>query len=82
MSNNKENRTSLLEDLLFRRRLQRNLNSELERLNGLLVEQIRLLQERKALMAEAHDAIQKCWREQEDAEPSVQSTAEEDKDAG
>ena len=82
MSNNKENRTSLLEDLLFRRRLQRNLNSELERLNGLLVEQIRLLQERKALMAEAHDAMQQRWKDEENAESSAQSAAEEDKDAG
>ena len=40
----------VFEDLLFQRRLQRNLNAELEKLNNLLAEQNRFLQERKALM--------------------------------
>jgi len=57
--------TFVLEDLLFQRRLQRNLNTELERLNDLLAEQNRLLQERKALMVEAHEAVQQRWNDEE-----------------
>lgn len=82
MTNNQENRTSVLEDLLFRRRLERNLNSELERLHNLLVEQVRLLRERDALMSTAHAAVEQRWNE-ENAEPSAQSATatEENQDA-
>jgi len=55
----------IFEDLLFQRRLQRNLNTELERLNTLLAVQVRLLQERKQLMAEVHDAVQQRWKDEE-----------------
>jgi hypothetical protein len=55
----------VFEDLLFQRRLQRNLNAELEKLNTLLAEQNRFLQERMALMAEVHAAVQKRWEDEE-----------------
>lgn len=55
----------VFEDQLFQRRLQRNLNTELERLNNLLAEQTRLLQKRKGLMAEDHDAVQQRWADEE-----------------
>jgi hypothetical protein len=62
----------IFDDLLFQRRLQRNLNTELERLNNLLVEQNRLLLERKALMSEIHEAGEQRWLgEQESANPNV-----------
>ena len=55
----------IYEDLLFERRLQRNLSDELERLNKLLSEQIRLLEERKALMVEVREAVQQRWTDEE-----------------
>jgi len=57
----------VFEDLLFARRLQRNLNAEQERLNSLLAEHVRLLQERRALMAEVHEAVQQRWHDEEAA---------------
>jgi uncharacterized damage-inducible protein DinB len=57
--------TYVLEDLLFQRRLERNLNTELARQNNLLAEQNRLLQERKELMAEVHAAVQQRWEDEE-----------------
>jgi hypothetical protein len=73
----------VFEDLLFRRRLQRNLNDELTRLNNLLSEQIKLLQERKALMAEVHEAVQQRWEEEVEAASNIHSAteAEENGDA-
>jgi hypothetical protein len=55
----------VFEDLLFQRRLQRTLNAELERLNNLLSEQNRLLQERKELMAKVNGAVMTHWRNEE-----------------
>jgi len=55
----------VFEDLLFRRRLQRNLNDELERLHHLLTEQVRLLKEREALMSTVHAAVEQRWNEEE-----------------
>src|ERR1017187_7935673 len=49
----------VLEDLLFERRLQRNLSSELERVNNLLAEQIKLLEHRKELLSDVHEAVQR-----------------------
>jgi hypothetical protein len=63
----------IYEDLLFQRRLQRNLNVELEKLKSLLAEQVRLLEERKALMVEVHEAVQRRWEEEEMAEPRPHS---------
>jgi hypothetical protein len=40
----------VFEDLLFRRRLERNLNQELERFNRLLKEQIFLIEQRRELL--------------------------------
>jgi hypothetical protein len=51
----------VLEDLLFQRRLHRTLNAEQEKLNALLAEHVRLLAERRALMAEVHAAVQQRW---------------------
>lgn len=59
----------VFEDLLFQRRLQRNLNAEQEKLNTLLAEHVRLLQERRALMVEVHEAVQQRRDEEEKAEP-------------
>jgi hypothetical protein len=58
----------VFEDLLFQRRLQRNLNAEQEKLNAQLAEHVRLLQERRALMAEVHESVQQRWKDEE--EPS------------
>jgi hypothetical protein len=69
------------EDLLFRRRLERNLGDELQRLYNLLVEQVRLLKEREALMADVHAAVEQRWKDEENAEPSTHSAAEDDQDA-
>ena len=49
--------TYVYEDLLFRRRLQRSLNAEYEKLSALLVEQVRLLKERDALMDGVHESV-------------------------
>jgi hypothetical protein len=69
--------TFVLEDLLFQRRLHRSLNSELERLHSLLVEQVRLLRERDALMAKVHAAVQERWEKEEPASVAVRSEATE-----
>ena len=71
----------LFEDLLFERRLQRNLNDELERLNNLLVEQVRLLEERKALMANVHAAVQQRWKDEEEATSNLHSVPMTGEDA-
>jgi hypothetical protein len=57
----------VFEDLLFRRRLQRSLNGELERLYHLLTEQVRLLKEREDLMSKIHAAVLQRWEEEEKA---------------
>jgi hypothetical protein len=77
-----ENRipTFVLEDLLFQRRLQRNLNAELERLNNLLVTQVTLPEERKQLLAEVHEAIQKRWDEEGGFTPHSGTATEEARD--
>jgi hypothetical protein len=59
----------VLEDLLFQRRLQRNLNTELERLNTLLAEQIKLLEHRKELLSDVHEAVERRWKEEQDLGP-------------
>ena len=55
------------DDLLFQRRLYRTLNEEYQKLNALLIEQVRLLREREALMAEVHEAVQQRWEDEEKA---------------
>jgi hypothetical protein len=55
----------VLEDLLFQRRLQRNLGDELERLYHLLVEQVRLLKERETLLTNISEAVQRRWEKEE-----------------
>ena len=65
------------EDLLFRRRLQRNLNGELERLHHLLTEQVRLLQERDALMSKVHAAVQQRWKKEEAESVAVRNETTE-----
>ncbi len=54
----------VLEDLLFQRRLHRTLNAEQERLNALLAEHVRLLEARRQLMAEVHEAVQQRWKDE------------------
>ena len=63
----------VLEDLLFQRRLQRSLNAEYEKLSALLVEQVRLLQERDALMSNVHAAVQERWQKEEPASVAVRT---------
>jgi hypothetical protein len=57
----------VFEDLLFERRLQRNLRDALERLNKLLAEQVELLQRRKELLADVHDGVQRRLRTEDEA---------------
>ena len=64
----------VFEDLLFQRRLHRTLNAEQEQLNALLAEHVRLLQERRALMAEVHEAVQQRWKDEETAASNIHST--------
>jgi hypothetical protein len=73
----------IFEDLLFRRRLERDLGDELQRLYNLLVEQVRLLREREALMADVSGAVQRRWDEEKEAERCIHpaTATEENKDA-
>ena len=66
--------TYVYEDLLFRRRLQRSLNAEYEKLSALLVEQVRLLKERDALMDGVHESVNQRWRDEEEAASVVVPT--------
>jgi hypothetical protein len=74
----------VFEDLLFQRRLERTLNAELEKTNTLLAEQVRLLEERKELMAEVHAAVQQRREGEEDAKQESSGTIamKEDDNAG
>jgi len=55
----------VFEDRLFLRRLERTLNVELEKMNRLLSEQVKLLEERKQLLAEVHEAVEQRWQTEE-----------------
>lgn len=68
----------VFEDLLLRRRLERNLNTELESLNRLLTEQVELLQKRKELCAEVNAAVMLRWRNEEDAMPESENPTTEE----
>jgi hypothetical protein len=72
----------VFEDLLFQRRLERTLNAELEKTNTLLAEQVRLLQERKELMAEIRRAVQQRWEDEEQSAliDPAKNTGEEARD--
>jgi hypothetical protein len=73
----------VFEDLLFRRRLERSLNGELERLSHLLVAQVKLLRQREVLMADVSGAVQRRWNEEKEAERCIHpaTATEENKDA-
>jgi hypothetical protein len=58
----------ICEDLLFMRRLERNLIDALEKINSLLLWQVKLLEERKELMAEVHAAVQQRWADEDSTE--------------
>jgi hypothetical protein len=62
-----------LEDLLFQRRLQRNLNTEQEKLNALLAEHIRLLAIRNQLMADVRASVQQRWKDEEEVASNIHS---------
>lgn len=66
------------EDLLFRRRLERNLSDELGRLNKLLTEQVEQLQRRKELFAEVNAAVMLRWRNEENAMPESENPTTEE----
>jgi hypothetical protein len=62
----------VFEDLLFQRRLQRNLNTELERLNRLLAEQVELLQKREVASSQIYATLMLRWgSEEESASPTT-----------
>jgi len=66
----------VFEDLLFQRRLHRTLNAEQEKLNALLAEHVRLLTERRALMAEVRASVQQRWKEEEASVSIIHSAPE------
>jgi hypothetical protein len=68
----------VFEDLLFHRRLQRNINDELGRLNRLLEEQVELLQKRKELMVEVDAAVMLHWRSESNTLPESENSNTED----
>lgn len=70
--------TFVLEDRLFMRRLERNINEELERLNKLVAEQVELLQMRKELMAEVNAAVMLRWKNEVDAIPELECSTREE----
>jgi len=72
----------VFEDLLFRRRLERTLNAEFEKLNALVAEHVRLLQDRRALMSEIHEAVQRRWKAEEEAVFDCNSQAEKESGHG
>jgi hypothetical protein len=57
----------VFEDLLFQRRLQRDLNTELERLNKLLAEQVELLQKREVASAKIYATLMLRWESEEES---------------
>ena len=68
----------VFEDLLFRRRLERNLNTELESLNKPLTEQVELLQKRNEVFAEVNAAVMLRWSNEEDAMPELENPTTEE----
>ena len=68
----------VFENRLFARRLQRNLNDEFERLNRLLAEQVKLLEEREALMSKVHAAVEQRWTDEEPALVAVRTERTEE----
>jgi hypothetical protein len=55
----------IIPNYIFERRLHRTLNAEYVKLNALLVEHVRLLKERMALMADVHAAVEQRWANEE-----------------
>ena len=51
----------------FELRLHHNLNKEYQKLNALLVEQVKLLRQREALITNAHTAVEQHWDEEQPA---------------
>jgi len=75
MSNNKNIPNYVFDDLLFRRRLERTLNAELERFNALLEQQIVLIEKRReSLGAVSSATAEKLSREEERDDARVVST--------
>jgi hypothetical protein len=66
------------DDLLFQRRLYRTLNAEYVKLSALLVEQVKLLREREALMSTVHAAVEQHWDEEEPASVVVRTELTEE----
>jgi hypothetical protein len=66
----------VFDDLLFQRRLERTLNAESEKLNTLLAEHVRLLEARRKLIAEVHEAVQQRWKDEEGAASNIHSVKE------
>jgi hypothetical protein len=67
----------VFEDLLFRRRLERQLKVDCELINRLLREQIELLRIRSELLVNISNAVQRQWKDEELSEPRERLNVEE-----
>ena len=73
---------SVLEDLLFARRLERTLRIQHERLNNLMKEQIELLERRQQLLCSMHQAVREVWEPNPAPELAAPLTASEEAQNG
>ncbi len=65
----------VFEDLLFRRRLERTMNAELERFNALLKEQMSLIEERRESLCAISAATAEKLEREEEADSSGANSA-------
>lgn len=70
MTNDKQIPNYVFEDLLFRRRLERTLNKELERFNALLKEQMFLIDQRNDLLRDLRCAALQRLADEETFPPT------------
>jgi hypothetical protein len=75
MSTSRQIPNYVYDDLLFRRRLERTLNAELERFNALLKEQISLIEKRKESLCAVSSATAEKLNREEEADGSEADSA-------
>jgi hypothetical protein len=75
MSTSKQIPNYVFEDLLFRRRLERSLNAELERINSLLKEQIVLIEKRRESLSAVSSATADKLNREEQADSCAANSA-------
>lgn len=75
MSTSKQIPNYVFEDLLFRRRLERSLNAELERINSLLKEQIVLIEKRRESLSAVSSATADKLNREEQADSRAANSA-------